>query len=99
MNVVRVITRGKVEFDRTKWDRDPSLPHSNFITAIVFTAAHMNVSYVPDLAVFLTVLFLLALGWGFLMQKTDSLIASTLFHAGADTIIFVGIVTNLGGNI
>lgn len=72
---------------------------ANFITAIIFTAAHMNVSYVPDLTVFLIVLFILALSWGVLMQKTESLIASTLFHAGADTIIFAGIVANLGGNV
>jgi hypothetical protein len=30
------------------------------------------------------------------MQKTDSVIGSTLFHAGADTLIVLGILADFG---
>jgi membrane protease YdiL (CAAX protease family) len=69
---------------------------SNLAVAIVFTAAHTRVTYTPDLPVFLAVLFLLALAWGYITQKTDSLLASFLFHAGADTLIIVPIFITFG---
>jgi membrane protease YdiL (CAAX protease family) len=40
---------------------------------------------------FLLILFPLALIWGYLMQKTDSLWGSAIFHAGADCVIIFGI--------
>jgi membrane protease YdiL (CAAX protease family) len=64
---------------------------SNLLTAVVFTLLHARVTYVSDLARFLLVLFPLALAWGYLTQKTDSLWGSALFHAGADCIIILGI--------
>jgi len=35
-----------------------------------------------------------ALLWGYLMQKSDSLWGSALFHAGADCMIVLAIFTN-----
>ena len=72
---------------------------ANLVLAIVFTAAHIKVTYTPDLVIFLSVLFVSALIWGYLIQKTESLVASILFHAGADVLIFVGIAASLGGKI
>lgn len=69
---------------------------SNLATAIVFTAAHMQVTYAPELAVFLVITFLLALAWGLVIQKTDSLLGSALFHAGADTLIITAIFAGYG---
>lgn len=66
---------------------------SNLLTAIVFTLAHMQVGYVAatDIIKFLAIVFPLALAFGYVMQKTDSLWGSALFHAGSDLLIFSGI--------
>lgn len=68
---------------------------SNLLAASVFTLLHMQVTYVPDLLQFLLVLFPLALIWGYLMQKTDSLWGSALFHAGADCMIIFGVYASM----
>ena len=39
--------------------------------------------------------YALALAWGYIMQKTDSLWGSALFHAGMDIPIMLGIFANL----
>ena len=64
---------------------------SNLLAASVFTLLHVRVTYVSELAVFLLVLFPLALLWGWLMQKTGSIWGSALFHAGADCLLIFGI--------
>ncbi len=64
---------------------------SNLLAASAFTLLHVQATYVPELAVFLPVLFVLALTWGWLMQKTGSLWGSALFHAGADCLIMFGV--------
>jgi membrane protease YdiL (CAAX protease family) len=51
----------------------------------------MQVTYVPDVLQFLLFVFPLALIWGALMQKTEGLWGSAIFHAGADCIIIFGI--------
>jgi membrane protease YdiL (CAAX protease family) len=63
---------------------------SNLLTAIVFTIAHMKVEYVASGEVLrlLGTMFILALVWGYMMQKTDSLIGTSLFHAGEDLLLF-----------
>ncbi len=60
--------------------------------AIVFTITHAPVKYTPNIYIFLIGLFALALAWGDLMQKTDSIWGSVLFHAGADLVIMIGIL-------
>ena len=69
---------------------------SNLLIAIAFTAAHLQVGYTDDLPVFLGTLFVLALAWGYVMQKTRSLLASVLFHAGADMLIMIAIFSSYG---
>lgn len=68
---------------------------SNLLAALVFTLVHVQVTYVSDLVQFLAILLPLALVWGFLMQKTDSIWGSALFHAGADCIIIFGIYASV----
>ena len=67
-----------------------------FSTGLAFTLAHMQVTYAPNLWVFLLVTLGLSIAWGWLMQKTESLWGSALFHAGADFLIILPIFTSLG---
>lgn len=60
---------------------------ANLITATVFAFAHLQVDFGPSLPVFLSVVFMLGLFWGWLMKETGSLLAPALFHAGADMLI------------
>ena len=69
---------------------------SNLVTALVFVAIHAQVTYTSALVPFLIGLFFLALLWGVLMQKTDSIIGAALFHAGTDTLIILGIFADFG---
>lgn len=64
---------------------------SNFLTAFVFAIGHAGVKYSEDVLVFVLITFVFALIWGYLMQKTGSLWGSALFHAGADTLIIIGL--------
>ncbi len=68
---------------------------SNLLTAIVFTLIHVQVTYVSDVLQFLLIVFPLALIWGYLMQKTDGLWGSAVFHAGADCMIIFGIFASM----
>ncbi len=68
---------------------------SNILIAIVFTVLHGSVTYTGDQRIFIAVLFPLALAWGYIMQKTDSIWGSILFHAGMDIPIMLGIFSNL----
>ncbi|HXQ17168.1 MAG TPA: CPBP family intramembrane glutamic endopeptidase, partial [Caulobacteraceae bacterium] len=57
-------------------------PHTaNLIQAIVFTIAHVGVTYTPNALLFLIVfVFPLGLFMGYLMRRTDSVIAPVIFH-------------------
>jgi len=68
---------------------------SNFLTAFVFTGLHKGSTYTSEELIFLVILFPLALIWGYIMQKTDGVWGSILFHAGMDIPIFLGIFSNL----
>jgi membrane protease YdiL (CAAX protease family) len=68
---------------------------SNVLIVIVFTLLHKGVTYTSNEYAFLLILIPLALIWGYLTQKTDSVWASILFHAGTDIPIFLGIFSNL----
>jgi membrane protease YdiL (CAAX protease family) len=68
---------------------------SIFLIAVVFTALHLGVTYTAAQRIFIAVLFPLALAWGYVMQKTDSMWGSILFHAGMDIPIMLGIFSNL----
>ncbi|UCH59268.1 MAG: CPBP family intramembrane metalloprotease [Anaerolineales bacterium] len=60
---------------------------ANIVTAIVFTFMHMGVQFTATLPVFLMIVLLLGLLWGWIMQKTGSVLAPALFHAGVDMLI------------
>jgi membrane protease YdiL (CAAX protease family) len=68
---------------------------SNFLIAFVFTGLHLFASYTSDQYLFIAILFPLALAWGYIMQKTDSVWGSILFHAGMDIPIMLGIFSRL----
>ncbi len=68
---------------------------SNLVIAIPFALHHTGVSYTPDVLMFLVILLPLALAWGYITQKTDSLWGSVLFHAGTDIPIVLGIFSSL----
>ena len=55
---------------------------SNVLTAFVFSVTHVGVEYTPVLFIFLGITFLLGAVWGYVMQRTKSLLGSVLFHAG-----------------
>jgi membrane protease YdiL (CAAX protease family) len=64
---------------------------ANLLTGFVFAVGHAGVTYSEDVLAFVAITFVFALIWGYLMQKTGSLWGSALFHAGADTLIMIGI--------
>jgi len=64
---------------------------SNLLVVFVFTGLHLGVTYTKDQMVFLGVVMGLSLAWGYVMQKTDSVWGSILFHAGTDIPIFLSI--------
>jgi membrane protease YdiL (CAAX protease family) len=68
---------------------------SNSLVALVFTVLHKGSTYTSDQYLFLVILVPLALLWGYIMQKTDSVWGSIIFHAGMDIPIFLGIFSNL----
>jgi len=68
---------------------------SNFLIAFVFTLMHGSVNFTANNYIFLAILFPLALAWGYIIQKTDSVWGSILFHAGMDIPIMLGIFSNL----
>lgn len=64
---------------------------SLLLTSIVFAAAHVGATYISsEITIFLVVVFVLGLAFGYVMQKTDSLLASVLFHAGVDLWYIIG---------
>lgn len=68
---------------------------ANLLQTIIFALMHFGVTYTTDQFIFLGVNTLLAFGWGFVAQKTDSLIAPILLHAGADFIVIIGIFSQM----
>lgn len=68
---------------------------SNILIVFVFTVVHQGVGYTSDQLAFLAIVALLAIAWGYLMQKTDSIWGSILFHAGMDIPVILGILSNL----
>lgn len=65
-------------------------PLANILTGLVFAVGHAGVTYSTDVLEFVAVAFVFALIWGYLMQRTGTLWGSALFHAGADTLIIIG---------
>ncbi|MEL7643143.1 MAG: type II CAAX endopeptidase family protein [bacterium] len=68
---------------------------SNILIAFVFTSLHSFANYTSEMTIFIAVVTLLAILWGYIMQKTSSALASILFHAGMDVSIMLGMFSNL----
>ena len=68
------------------------------LTAIVFAASHLQVTYTPDALFLALIVLILGVAWGFLTHYSKSIIASVLFHAGGDLLIIVPAFLALGAN-
>ena len=73
---------------------------SNLLQALIFGLSHTvagigTVAYTPYLEAFVLIVFVLGLVFGYVMQRTDSLLGSVLFHAGVDIPAVIGIFSNL----
>jgi membrane protease YdiL (CAAX protease family) len=65
---------------------------TNIVTTVPFVWMHASTGYATDISVFLVFQLLpLSLAWCWLMQKTNSIWGSLLFHAAMDIPIVVGI--------
>ena len=62
---------------------------SNLLTAVIFTSFHVQVQYALHLLPFLAFTLLLGLVFGYLMQRSGSILGSALLHAGSDIPIFL----------
>ncbi len=72
-----------------KYGRFLSPLSSNLLAAIIFTSFHVQVQYSASIAIFLAYALINGLILGWLMQRTRSIVASTIFHAGTDIPIFL----------
>ncbi len=68
---------------------------ANLLIAVVFTLHHTGVEYSPDAIIFMAFLFPLAIAWGYLMQKSDSLWGSVVFHAAMDIPVVLSLFSTL----
>src|SRR2546427_10078694 len=66
---------------------------SNILQATIFAAFHIQVHYTPELLPFLGITFILGLWLGYLMQKSGNILASALFHSGADIPIYLAFLS------
>ena len=65
------------------------------VTTLVFTLAHLDVSYTPaGQIVFAIVLVIIGIVGSLIMMKTGSMIGSVLFHAGADILLVMGMLSS-----
>lgn len=76
-----------------KYETFFSVRTSNVLQAIVFSIAHVGVTYTPVLLVFLIGVFLLALFAGFLMRRTSSVLTPAIFHGALDMGIYIAFLT------
>jgi uncharacterized protein len=72
---------------------------SNLLQAIIFSLSHSVagvglMAYTPYIWGLVIFTFSLGLAWGYIMQRTNSILGSTLFHAGTDIPVFIGIFSN-----
>ncbi len=72
---------------------------SNLLQAPVFMLAHVEMQYSQFgdsfLILFLVLVFIAGLGFGYFMQKSESIIGPTLAHIGADVGIYLPLLLSL----
>jgi membrane protease YdiL (CAAX protease family) len=62
---------------------------------MIFATAHLSAELTPFFILYFIMTFFLGLGFGAVMQKTDSVIGSVLFHAGADIPVLIAVFSYL----
>lgn len=67
------------------------------ITSLVFAGIHISSTYIIDILSFMAALMALALLWGWLMRKSNSIWGPILIHAGADVLVILGFLA--GANL
>jgi membrane protease YdiL (CAAX protease family) len=72
-----------------KYGRFLSPVLANVLAAVIFTSFHVEVKYAASVLIFLVYTLINGLILGWLMQRSGSLLASTIFHAGTDIPIFL----------
>jgi membrane protease YdiL (CAAX protease family) len=83
-----------------KFESKLGLKTSNLLQAIIFSLSHsvagvgLN-AYTPFIWILVIFTFSLGLAWGYIMQRTDGVLGSILFHAGTDIPVFIGIFSNI----
>jgi len=65
------------------------------ITSLVFAGVHISSTYVIDILMFLVLLMALALLWGWLMRKSNSIWGPVLIHAGGDILVILGFLAGV----
>jgi membrane protease YdiL (CAAX protease family) len=68
---------------------------ANALTALVFAGTYTASGFASNAPVFAAIAFVLGLVWGHIIQKTDNLWGTWLFHAGAEVAIAVGVMGSL----
>jgi membrane protease YdiL (CAAX protease family) len=76
-----------------KYETFFSVRTANALQAIVFSIAHVGVTYTPVLLIFLVIVFLLGIVAGYLMRKTNSVLTPAIFHGALDMGIYVAFLT------
>lgn len=66
------------------------------ITTLIFALVHISATYVIDILLFLVAVTALALLWGWLMQKSNSIWGAVLIHAAGDILGIVGYLAQVG---
>lgn len=72
-----------------KYGRFLSPALANVLAAVIFTSFHVEVKYAASVVIFLVYTLVIGLIAGWLMQRSGSLLASIIFHAGTDIPIFL----------
>nr|MDO8114842.1 CPBP family intramembrane metalloprotease [Candidatus Sigynarchaeota archaeon] len=62
---------------------------ANLLQAIPFSIAHLGIRFDFTTIIYLVLFFFLGLGFGAIMQKTNSILGAVLFHAGADIPVMI----------
>ncbi len=68
---------------------------SNVLQALIFSLTHLSTQITLFTFIYLTLTFFLGLAFGAVIQKTDSLLGSIIFHAGADIPLIIAVFSFL----
>ncbi len=67
---------------------------ANVLQALIFSYAHVGVSYTPSAVLFIVATVLpLGLAAGYVMRKSDGVVAPALLHGGVDIAIYLAFLT------